>query len=392
MSESQISIETTSLRSPTRRKRPSFGSGMVIGLLLGIAATTAVSYLLNGRGPDHSRRTVAASSSPPTAAKHSVAEVQAGAAGDQGVSPKRLDIAGAVTDGLQMDADERIQAFEAPLAAEHPISPEAAPATASDGGPLIAVKVPPAAKNAKPDGAGKSDKNKSGRNPNTKPKATDKKDVQKHKEIELSDHRWTTLVLFRGNERGEARLPKNLPIWNYEKGYAFAGSGVDQHRLGNFQVDGEFVIRNGYLRREFGNSALLHLPAAENFELEGIIHLAGVGGWMVLLGWDDETRSGHVVYNTRLKVSGSSWFLVEIKNGKPVAKSERLLVRRDAQGEGPLRILVNDKKLSMQAAGDYLFREEELPNYKAGHVAIGTFSPKYGPQNVGIRSLRMRLR
>jgi hypothetical protein len=45
----------------------------------------------------------------------------------------------------------------------------------------------------------------------------------------------------------------------------------------------------------------------------------------------------------------------------------------------------------MQAAGAYLFKDVELPNYQEGHVAIGTFSPQYGAQNIGIESLRMKL-
>jgi hypothetical protein len=212
------------------------------------------------------------------------------------------------------------------------------------------------------------------------------------KEPELSSRKWTNLVVLKGNQRGEAPLPKDFPVWNYEKGYTFAGSALDPHRLGKFRLDGEFTIQNGYLRRELGNSALLRLPAAENFDLEGIVHLDGFGGWMILLGWDFEQKSGYIVYNTKMRLSGSLWFLIEIEEGQAILRTEQLLVDRDAKGEGALRVRVEDQKFSLQAAGNVLVREEPLPNYKAGHVAIGTFSPQYGAQNIGIKSLRMKLR
>jgi hypothetical protein len=215
---------------------------------------------------------------------------------------------------------------------------------------------------------------------------------EEREEPKLSKRKWTTLVLLNPNLKGTSPIPDDFPIWNFEKDYAFKGFKINANRLGDYQVDGEFIIRDGYLRREFGNSALLRLPAAEDFELEGIVHLEGVGGWLMLLGWHLESRSGYVIYNTKLRVSGSTWYVVEIEGGIPVPDSERELVVRDAEGVGALRVLIDEKKVSMQAAGEYLFREEPLPNYQPGHVAIGTYSTQYGPQNIGIKSLRMRLR
>ncbi|HUG20350.1 MAG TPA: hypothetical protein VMM56_15295, partial [Planctomycetaceae bacterium] len=223
-------------------------------------------------------------------------------------------------------------------------------------------------------------------------KPNERNEEKEREEPKLSKRKWTTLVLLNPNLKGASPIPDDFPIWNFEKGYSFRGSGVDVNQLGDYLVDGEFIIRDGYLRREFGNSALLRLPAAEDFELEGVIQLEGPGGWLMLLGWDLESSSGYVIYNTKLRVSGSTWFVIEIAGGNPVPDSERELVKRDAEGVGALRVLIDKKKVSMQAADEYLFRDEALPNYNPGHVAIGTFSTQYGPQNIGIRSLRMRLR
>lgn len=210
-------------------------------------------------------------------------------------------------------------------------------------------------------------------------------------EVELRKRRWTALLLLP-NGQGEVPIPDDFNVWNYPKGYSFSSRG-GLHHLADYRVDGEFIIRNGYLRREFGNSALLHLPKADDFELEGLVDIpAGVGGWLILLGWDVEKKSGYVIYCTGLRTFPDQWFVTEIKDGKPVANTFRRLVKRNAEGQGALRVFVENGKVSMQAAGDYLFRDEEMPNYKEGHVAIGTFSPRYGPKNIGIKSLRMRLK
>ncbi|MBD3675710.1 MAG: hypothetical protein HUJ26_19535 [Planctomycetaceae bacterium] len=230
-----------------------------------------------------------------------------------------------------------------------------------------------------------------------KPQATAAKSVMtqnpedEHEDAELSTRRWTNLILFRGNPQGDSTIPDKFPVWNYPKGYEFSGSRHDQHRLGRFRLDGEFIIRNGTLVRVFGGNALLHLPPAENFDMEGIVGMSGTGGWLALLGWDIQSKSGYVLYNTRLRVSGSKWFLIEIKDGKAVPNSERFLVDRTANGQGALRLRVENKKVSLQAAGTYICKDEEMPNYQEGHVALGTYSPFYGPQNFVIKSLRMKL-
>lgn len=207
----------------------------------------------------------------------------------------------------------------------------------------------------------------------------------------LSSRKWTNLVYFPTAQQGEAPIPQEFPVWNYPKDYIFSGTRFDQHRLGDFKLDGEFIVRDGYLVREFGTNALLHLPPAEDFDIEGLIGVKDKGGWMILVGWDIKSRSGYVIYNTQL-VQGGHWFLIELKDGKPVAKDDTKLVTRDVSGEGAFRLRVDKKKVSLQAAGVYLFRDVPLPNYQEGHVAIGTFNPQYGPRTLGIKALRMKLR
>ncbi|WLD14808.1 hypothetical protein [Planctellipticum variicoloris] len=58
-------------------------------------------------------------------------------------------------------------------------------------------------------------------------------------------------------------------------------------------------------------------------------------------------------------------------------------------GEGPLRIRANAPKISMDAAGADLFKNEPMPDDNQGQLAIGTFLPQYRAQYRGIRSLLM---
>lgn len=215
-------------------------------------------------------------------------------------------------------------------------------------------------------------------------------DKSERPDIKLTK-RWTNLVVFDGKATGEGPIPEKMPVWNFPKGYSFTCPKIDAHHPGDFNTDGEFIVRGGYLRREFGNTALLHLPPAQDFDLEGIVSLEGAGGWLMLVGWDIESKSGYMIYDTKLRVSGSFWYVVEIVGGQFDANSVRRLATKDASGEGPLRVRVKDKTISLQAAGAYVFRDEAIPNYSEGHVAIGTFSPQYGAQNIGIKSLRMKL-
>lgn len=214
---------------------------------------------------------------------------------------------------------------------------------------------------------------------------------EEREDVRLSNRKWTNLVYFPKVQQGEAPIPEEFPVWNYPKGYTFTGTKFDQHRLGNYKLDGEFIVKDGYLVREFGNSALLHLPPAEDFDIEGIIGLKDKGGFLILVGWDIKSRSGYAVYQTQL-VQGGPWFLIELKDGQPVTKEDKMLVNRDVSGEGAFRLRVDEKKLSLQVAGAYLVRDVPLPNYQEGHVAIGTYSPAYGPRTVGIKALRMKLR
>lgn len=399
MSDREPPLELNELNSSKRTQPTSSSRGMLVGALLGSVSAFALFFLLkdqfgNPPAPQQQADNTAATENSSTSDSADVPNSNAEVADTQensvsnnlnpkNVDPEQVDSENILTrnnsssttekaiDDATLDSEELIESTipVTPLLAEKPEANLIAAATQTSP--------------TQP----KSQSSSSNASSSAKTKEENKRE-----DVKLSDRRWTTLVLFQKPVKGEAPIPENFPVWNFPKGYQFEGSKHDQHRLGNFRVDGEFIIRDGYLRREFGNTALLHLPAAQNFDLEGIASFEGIGGWLMLVGWNIETKSGYVIYNTKLRSNTSPWFAIEIKDGKPVPNTERVLVDRRVEGEGALRVRIEDKTISMQVADGYLFKDEKLPNYKEGHVAIGTYSPRYGPQNIGIKSLRMKLR
>lgn len=208
--------------------------------------------------------------------------------------------------------------------------------------------------------------------------------------VELHPRKWTTLVRIPNANHPTREIPDEAPVRNIETGYSFSGIGADKNHLGEFRVDGRYLLKEGYLRREFGNHALLQLPPADGFELEGIVHLANEGGWLMLLGWNLDTRSGYVLFNTQLKTSGSHWMILRIDEGIAIPDSQQNIIQREVNGEGALKVRVEERKLSLMVANAMICKDYDLPHYQPGIVAIGTFANQYGPQDISIKSLRMR--
>jgi hypothetical protein len=211
------------------------------------------------------------------------------------------------------------------------------------------------------------------------------------KAIELT-RKWTTLFLLSPRDTAERDIPEGFPVSTVDELELVGPHPGHPHMLGEFKVDGRYRFRDGLLRREGGNSALLRLPAAASFDVEGQAQVGSLGGCLLLLGWDESHNSGYCIYHTQMKVSGSLWYLCEFKDGKVVEGSDREMVRKEVSGYGALKLTMDGKKLTFMLGGESILRNQELPNYEPGGVYIGTFGPRYGPKDISLRSLRMRLR
>jgi len=216
---------------------------------------------------------------------------------------------------------------------------------------------------------------------------------EKKLDIELSDRKWTTLLLLRGSNPQAEPIPVKVPLKSVSA-LEFEGPQLGHpHLLGSFKADGKFVIQNGMLQRQLGNSALVQLPSADSFELEGKIALKGEGGWLILFGWNEEDRSGYCLYHTQLRLQGAPWRLCEIKEGKAVEGSERELVKEQSiNGVGSLLMSVDEKSFTLKILNHTIIDDYTLKNYQPGAIMIGTYNPRYGAKQLGIYSLRMKAR
>lgn len=202
--------------------------------------------------------------------------------------------------------------------------------------------------------------------------------------------KWTPLFLIRETSKQVRIIPEDFHV-DHPEPFALEGPFPDEpNLLGSFDCTGRFVVQNGALRRVGDDDALLRLPAADEFELEGNVELKQLGGWLILVGWDEDTRSGYAVYHVQLKTSGAPWHVCEFKNGRAVTDFDREILRQEVAGEGPIDVRVADKKLSLTLAGTPVLKDLPLSDYRGGRVMIGTYRSRYGPKDISFFSLRMR--
>ena len=214
--------------------------------------------------------------------------------------------------------------------------------------------------------------------------------LEKKIDVELSEKRWTTLILLGSKSPQAQPIPAKAPLKSVTKLEFEGPNSGNPHLLNKYQVEGKFVIQNGFLVPQGGNSALLQLPPSDSFQLEGYVGLKGAGGCLILFGWDLETKSGHCLYHSQLRTEGAPWRLCRIEDGKMAPGSDVLLKHEKIDGEGALRMQVVDHKSSLSIFNKPIMNDYQLTDYSAGAIMIGTFNPRYGPKQIGIHSLRMK--
>ena len=175
---------------------------------------------------------------------------------------------------------------------------------------------------------------------------------------------------------------------------SFTGVGPilkDPFHIHEYRPDGDWSLSDGLLVPT-GKNGLLGLGTAEEFELEGYLSAEGLGGWLLVLGWQPEEQEGFVVYNVTLRESGSPWHLDHVRKGKVTLEDHREVTRFEWKGARRLRVAVIAERLSLAVDEQVLYEAVELPEYRAGIVALGTYDTRYGPKPLRIASLRIRER
>ncbi|MFO1008286.1 MAG: hypothetical protein U0929_20165 [Planctomycetaceae bacterium] len=205
--------------------------------------------------------------------------------------------------------------------------------------------------------------------------------------VTLTD-KWKVLVNPAKPRAGLVELTKKSPIQNVGE-FTLTGPMVGHpFGLGEFAADGRWAMVDGVATPVDGKNALIHLTAADEFEMEGVITQEKFGGWLMLVGWNQ--GHGYSMSNVTLKESGSPWFLCEYRGSKAIEGTNNEVKHFEWKGNQPLRMLLKDKKLTVVVGKTSIVEEYPLENYTAGDVFLGTYDTRYGPKPIGVRSLRVR--
>lgn len=206
-------------------------------------------------------------------------------------------------------------------------------------------------------------------------------------QVSLTD-KWKVLVNPAKPRAGLVELTKKSPIQNVGE-FTLTGPMVGHpFGLGEFATDGRWAMVDGVATPVDGKNALIHLTAADEFEMEGVITQEKFGGWLMLIGWNQ--GHGYSLSNVTLKESGSPWFLCEYRGSKAIESTNNEVKHFEWKGDQPLRMLVKDKKLTVIVGKTSIVEEYPLENYTAGDLFLGTYDTRYGPKPIGVRSLRVR--
>lgn len=203
----------------------------------------------------------------------------------------------------------------------------------------------------------------------------------------VAGDKWTVLRLQNRRSRGSRPLAANAKVKNLSE-LVFSGPRPGHpFVLGNYSADGEWGMVNGYLQKMKGEDAAFQVAWADQFELEGVAEHAQLGGWFLLLGWDQ--GHGYSVSNVKLKTSGSPWFVAEMRGAKSLEETVVEFDHFDWKGEQPFRVSVKNNTLTV-TIGRAEVLETPLDNYKPGAVVWGVYDTEYGPKPIRIKSLRIR--
>ena len=205
--------------------------------------------------------------------------------------------------------------------------------------------------------------------------------------VTLTD-KWSILVNPIKPRPGIVEFTDKSPIQNVDE-FTFVGPMVGHpFGLGDFAEDGRWATVQGAAQPVEGKSALIHLEAADQFELEGIIHQEKLGGWLMLIGWNQ--GHGYSLSNVTLKDSGSPWFLCEYRGGEALVPTNNEVKQFEWKGDQPFRMTVKEQKLNVTVGKTAIMEDCPLENYTVGDLFLGTYDTRYGPRPLIVRSLRIR--
>ncbi len=205
--------------------------------------------------------------------------------------------------------------------------------------------------------------------------------------VDLSSE-WTILHTIKDAPRKPSPVPEDSRLEPLDTLDLEGLPKADINLIGHYGIDGDWGVDRGWIRQTSGSTAALKLATAEDFEFDGQVNAAGLGGWFLLFGWRD--NHGYIIYNVQLKTSTSPWLLCEIRGGEFIPETHRELTRYSWGGSLVTKLSVQDKRVTLRAGKRRIASDVELPNYHAGDVIIGTYKSQYGPKKLRLGNLRIR--
>lgn len=186
----------------------------------------------------------------------------------------------------------------------------------------------------------------------------------------------------------QAPLPKKSKLVSLEE-LSFVGPKPSHpFVLGTFDVDGRWGIERGLIARVAGTNAALQIGWADEFELEGVMEMTGLGGWFLLIGWNE--GGGYGIHNVVMKDSGSPWFVSQFRGNRAIEDGTVELEKFLWNGEQPFRLTVQSEKLNLQVGRHRVVNEFPVEGYGPGRIILGTYETRYGPRTVRIGTLKLR--
>lgn len=200
--------------------------------------------------------------------------------------------------------------------------------------------------------------------------------------------RWHVLYSPARRARGTRPLSESAPLKSLSELELTGPEPGHPFVLGEFAVDGRWGIVDGAVARVEGTNAALLLGRAENFELEGLIEMGDVGGWFLLIGWDQ--GRGYSIINIGFRESPSPWFITEYRGAAAIADAHQQVARHTWRRQQALRLAIKDRQLNLSVGPVAVLKQQMLANYSAGDIILGVYDTRYGPRSVRIHSLRIR--
>lgn len=206
--------------------------------------------------------------------------------------------------------------------------------------------------------------------------------------IDFPANDWSVLHLMKKPNAKPRLLSKDSRL-SVLHSLKLTGAGLgNSYLLGEFSSESSWYIDKGYLQPVEKTDSALRIGAVEDFELQGIWSAEGLGGWYILLGWNN--GHGYALENVTFVSSGSPWHIAEHRGGMGIKNSHVEVCRFDWKGNQPFRLTVKNKQLSMQIGNKKLINGHNLANYAAGDLIVGTYHGRFEPKPLKIRSLRIK--